>query len=494
MVVEHPSLMAVSPLNPDEFAGTGELFAAAARVYGDRIAYVDRGERIGFAEWYRRSQTVAAQMRSRGVGVGEVVALLLPSGIDYAVCYGAAALLGAITAGINPRLGPYEVIGILARADPALVVVDEVTVKAELAGCPTLRRAELASAVGAVVTPAVTTRSDPVALIFSSGTTGQPKGAIFDGDNLAAGALASGVMSEPFDRRLTSTPFSHAGYMFKLWDQLVWGSTLVIPDTPWSVQSMVARLTDERITVAGAVPTQWEKLLDSDVSRESLGHLRIGVVASAPASPELVRRVGERIGVPLVVRYAMTECPTISGTDPDDPPDLLCTTVGRPAPGMAVRINDGLVEVSGPCVMREYWRQPDLTAETVRDGWLRTGDVGEIGEDGCLRLLGRSGDMYIRGGFNVHPLEVERVLARHPGVARVAVVSRPAPVIGEIGVAFVVPAGEPPSLLDVRRWVSDRLADYKAPDELVIVDELPLTAMLKPDRAALRRRLEAESG
>jgi acyl-CoA synthetase (AMP-forming)/AMP-acid ligase II len=296
-------------------------------------------------------------------------------------------------------------------------------------------------------------------------------------------------MSAPNDRRLTPTPFAHAGYMFKLWDQLVWGSTLVVPATPWSARAMFDVLRDERVTVAGAVPTQWAKLLDVDgVTREALPHLRIGVVATAPAPPDLVRGVAERIGVPLVVRYAMTECPTICGTDPTDAPETQFRTVGRPALGMEVRIGTGgLVEVSGSCVMRGYWRNPELTAEVLEDGWFRTGDVGVLGVDGNLTLVGRSGDMYIRGGYNVHPGEVERVLAGHVGVKHVAVVGRSAPVIGELGVACVVPvdAAVPPTLAELRARVTGELADYKAPDELLIVEELPLTAMLKPDRVAI---------
>jgi acyl-CoA synthetase (AMP-forming)/AMP-acid ligase II len=156
---------------------------------------------------------------------------------------------------------------------------------------------------------------------------------------------------------------------------------------------------------------------------------------------------------------------------------------------MAVRIApDGGVEVSGPCVMRGYWRHPELTAEVLRDGWLRTGDVGVLGDDSNLTLIGRHGDMYIRGGYNVHPGEVERALAGHPAVKQAAVVGRSAPVIGELGVAVVVPAdaADPPTLADLRTHVAADLADYKAPDELLVVDELPLTAMLKPDRVALR--------
>src|SRR5690606_41215297 len=123
-------------------------------------------------------------------------------------------------------------------------------------------------------------RQDPVALVFTSGTTGTPKGAVFDADRLAAGAAAAGVMSAPYDRRLTSTPFAHAGYMFKLWDQLVWGSTLVVPPTPWSAQGMFSVLRDEQITVAGAVPHDWATLLEVDgVCRLSLAHLSIRVLA-----------------------------------------------------------------------------------------------------------------------------------------------------------------------------------------------------------------------
>jgi acyl-CoA synthetase (AMP-forming)/AMP-acid ligase II len=471
------------------FANTRELLEAAAEVHGDREAYVEPGARITFARWIARARAVAAQFLELGVGKGDVVMLWLPSGIDYAICYAAAAMIGAITAGLNPRLGRREIESILAQTDPALLVADP-SLGGLPDGSPILERADMADAVAVALPPVELTRRDPVALIFTSGTTGTPKGAVYDADRLAAGAAAAGVMSAPYDRRLTSTPFAHAGYMFKLWDQLLWGSTLVIPPTPWSAQGMFDVLRSERVTVAGGVPTQWAKLLEiDDVSRKTLPHVRIGIVATAPASRELVSRVAERIGVPLVVRYAMTECPTICGTEPDDSPETQFRTVGRPAPGTDIRIGaDGVVEVRGPCVMRGYWRNPELTAQVLADGWLRTGDIGTLGDDGNLTLIGRSGDMYIRGGYNVHPGEVERVLTAHVRVKQAAVLGRSAPVIGELGVAVVVPAdGEPPpTLAELRSFVAADLSDYKAPDELLVVDELPLTAMFKPDRAALR--------
>ncbi len=479
-----------APLSSD-VDDTRSMLEAAAAAHGDREAYVEPGARTTYAGWIGRARSVATQFADLGVGKGDVVALWLPSGIDYATCYAAAAMIGAITTGLNPRLGRREIESILCQADPALIVADERLGPLPDTAGRVLARTSLSTDTSGSAPPAVKlTRRHPVALIFTSGTTGVPKGAVFDAEGLAAGAAASGVMSAPYDRRLTSTPFAHAGYMFKLWDQLVWGSALVVPPAPWSAQGMFDVLRDERVTVAGAVPTQWAKLLDVEgVSPQALPHLRIGIAATAPAPPELVRRVAERIGVPLVVRYAMTECPTICGTEPTDAPEVQFRTVGRPAAGMEVRVGpDGGVEVSGPCVMRGYWRKPELTAGVLRNGWLRTGDIGVLGADGNLTLVGRRGDMYIRGGYNVHPGEVERALASHPNVKQAAVVGRSAPVIGEIGVACVVPAdaAAPPTLAELRAHVAGELADYKAPDELLIVDELPLTAMLKPDRLALR--------
>lgn len=144
--------------------------------------------------------------------------------------------------------------------------------------------------------------------------------------------------------------------------------------------------------------------------------------------------------------------------------------------------------------MRGYWGEPELTSQVLDpDGWLTSSDLGSLDPQGNLVLAGRVDDLYIRGGYNVYPLEVEHVLSEHPGVDQVAVVGVAAPVIGEIGVAFVVPADpqQPPTLAELRNWVSERLADYKAPDRVDIVDQLPLTAMSKIDKAALRHRATA---
>jgi acyl-CoA synthetase (AMP-forming)/AMP-acid ligase II len=500
--------MSAPPVVPAEQPTLADAMDAAVRVHGDRQAYVEGDRRITFAEWVRAADGLAAVLVDRGVGPGDVVALMLPSSIDYAIAFAAVIRLGGVATGINNRLGPSEVRAIFEQAGPALVIRDDsLDLPPVPDGVPVLGRDELSAAtlhpgLGARRRPG--SRSDPAVIIWTSGTTGVPKGAWFDHDNLASAIEAAGVLNAPGDRQLAATPFPHAGYMFKLWAQFASGSTLVISPTPWRADETLRLLVEERITVAAAVPTQWAKLVElAGVADADLSHLRIGVSATAPCPPALARAVTARIGCPLVVRYAMTESPSITGTEPDDPSEVQFATVGRAQTGMEIAVVDdaglpvpagevGRVRVRGTCVMRGYWGAPELTAEALPgDGWLRSGDYGYLTDRGDLVLVGRANDMYIRGGYNVYPVEVERVLAEHAGVAQVSVVGHPSPVIGEIGVAFVVPTdpSRPPQLDALRQLVAGSLADYKRPDRLEIVDALPLTAMAKVDKRSLRASL-----
>lgn len=484
----------------------GETMDEAARVHSDIEAYVDGDRRLTFREWGERSESVAVELRRRGIGPGDVVALWLPSGIDFAIVYVAALRLGAVVTALNPRLGADEVAGIFETCDPAVVVCSSLDTAADAGSRPRVAASELCR-VGhsRLEAPWQGRAKDPAVIIWTSGSTGRPKGAWFDHAGLAAAVHSSGVLGGWRERRLVSTPFAHAGYMAKVWEQLVSGATLVLSPQPWSAAGMARMLRDERIDLAGGVPTMWAKLLElpeRDLGR--LDDLRVGVSATAPASPELAEAVAARLGVPLVVRYAMSESPSITGTEPDDSPEVQWRTVGRPQWGIRLRIADeegnelcpghvGEVQVRGPGVMRGYWRDEEMTSAAFLDGWLRTGDLGFLREDGNLVLVGRMKELYIRGGYNVYPLEVENVLARHPGVAQVAVVGVPAPVIGEIGYAFVLPTNptQPPSRNELRDFVKSTLADYKAPDEVVVVDEMPMNQMLKVDKPALIARAQA---
>ncbi len=494
------------------FATLPEALEAAALQHGDRDAFIDGDTRLSFAQWYRSADALASVMVQHGVRPGDRVAIVLPSSIDYSITYAAVLIAGGIASGISLRLGPREFDTIMAKTDPALLVIDRTSLPFGLPDryqpVPVLEQADLAAAyqrqpLGAA--RPLRQPDDPAVIVWTSGTTGIPKGAWFDHRNLEAAVRSAGVMSAPYDRRLVGTPFQHAGYMAKIWDQIAWGSAMIISPVPWTAASMLRNIVEQRITVAGGVPTQWAKLLEQPgVDAADFSHVRLGLVATAPASPDLIERVSGLLGCPLIVRYAMTESPSITGTEPGDDAEVLYRTVGRPQDGMTVDVvavaedgsalvqpvgEVGRVRVQGSCVMRGYWADEAMTAE-VLDHELRltSSDLGYFDTDGNLHLVGRSSDMYIRGGYNVYPLEVENVLAEHSGVAAASIVGLPAPVIGEIGVAFVVPAdpAAPPSLDELRSFVKERLADYKAPDSMLLVGALPLTPMLKIDKAQLR--------
>jgi acyl-CoA synthetase (AMP-forming)/AMP-acid ligase II len=223
------------------------------------------------------------------------------------------------------------------------------------------------------------------------------------------------------------------------------------------------------------------------------------IMGGGSSSPALVEEARRRFDAAYSIRYSSTESGgigTATAFDADDEEALF--TVGRPRPGVEVAIHGeddrpllqgeiGEVVLRSPTMMREYWRDAEATAVALAGGWLHTGDLGALDGRGCLRLAGRAKEMYVRGGYNVFPMEVEGILASHPLVRDVAVVPRPDAVMGEIGVAVVVPRdpAHVPSLDDLRAHTSDRLAGYKLPEAMRIVPELPLTAMNKVDRASL---------
>ena len=485
--------------------------AAAAR-FGDTPAFVAAaGWALTYADLDRRSDAVAGALAARGVAEGDLVALVLPSTPDYLVAYAAVAKLGAITAGVNPRLTEPERSAVLEVAGPALVVTTAdlaptdptaPVLVIEPAGDPSSLFADLVAEGHAP--PLLADPDDPervVAVVFTSGTTGRPKGAVFTNRELAA-ITASDVGDQwgGGGAMLASTQFAHIGFMTKLPWYLRLGTTTYLLDR-WRAGDVLRLVSEQRMASVGGVAPQVALMLrDPDFDRYDLSSVQTIVMGGALSPPALVREARERFGAAYSIRYSSTESGGVgTGTAFDADDDEAFFTVGRPRGDVQIEIRDedgtpvpdgevGELCLRSSCMMRGYWNDPVATAETIRDGWIHTGDLARIDERGLLRLAGRSKEMFIRGGYNVYPLEVEAVLASHPAVLDVAVIPREDDVLGEIGVAVVVTQrGAPaPSLADLRAFGAERLASYKLPEAVEHLDELPLTAMQKVDRRALR--------
>ncbi|MGQ0832207.1 MAG: class I adenylate-forming enzyme family protein [Microthrixaceae bacterium] len=473
---------------------------AAARRFGDRTALVDPdGTRVSYADLDRASDEVAAGMAHAGVGPGDVVLLRLASDSRYVIAYAAAAKIGAITAGVNPRLAPPEQAAVAAEAGGALTLASADDVEA-------LRRRDAADPPSRLAEDP----ERPVALVFTSGTTGQPKGALFRDRQLAAAtridvADAWGDPSAPPTPMLAGTQFAHVGFMTKLPWYLRLGTTTHILGR-WRAADALAVIAEQRIPSVGGVAPQFALFLKEDLESYDLDCVQTLIVGGAASPPAMVREARERFGAAYSIRYSSTEsggCGTGTPFDADD--DVALHTVGTPRGGIEVGVHDddgndlpvgevGEVWLRSPTTMSEYWCDADATAAAFHGDWLRTGDLGLIDDRGNLRLAGRKKEMFIRGGYNVYPAQVESALAEHPLVSDVAVVPRPHDVMGEIGVAVIVPADtdRPPSLDDVRGFLAPQLAAYKLPEAIRIVDALPLTPMQKIDRRALAATEAAE--
>ncbi len=466
--------------------------AAAAR-FGPAPVFVDpHGQSFSFADLDRQSDEVATGLAAAGIGPGTVLGLALDAGTPYVVAYVAAAKLGAATAGVNPRLTPAERERLLEVVQPTLVLTEGPEVASYgVAGAP----------------PPPDLAPDPdrlVAVVFTSGTTGMPKGATFTNRQLEAITLADvGEGWGGGGAGVGATSLAHVGFMTKLGGHLRRGGCSFLLHR-WTAEKAMRLVNVHRMTNLGGVPTQLALLLrHPDLDRYDLSSVQSVVLGGGPAPLPLLREAVERLGAPVSVRYSSTEsggCGT--GTAFEDPLDdelgvglprgpvelSIRTDAGEPAPVGDV----GEICLRSPTAMTGYYRNPEATAAAFwPDGYVRTGDLGYVNERGRLFLAGRSKEMYVRGGYNVYPMEVEAVLLDHPGVAAVAVVARPDEVLGEQGVAVVVPAegARPPSLDDLRAFARDRLSSYKLPDEVRPVDALPLTAGDKVDRRALETLL-----
>jgi len=488
-----------------------ELVHDAASRWGDTTAVVSpQGWAVSYDRLDALATEVTAGLAGLGIGDGDVVALALPSSPAHHVLWAALARLGAISAGVNSRLTASERTVVLDRAGSAMVITTDdlasgrpeevvVSVDAEDSFLLPLRRKD------APPPPPSFDLDRPVAIVFTSGTTGSPRGAVFCGRQLAAiTAIDTAGRWGGGGRSLGATPLAHLGPTTKFWGTLMRGGTTHLVQR-WSPGTALALTSEHDMTAIAGIPTQLALMLaHPDFERTDLTSVIGILIGGGPATPELIREARRRIGAPVATRYACTEAGIGLGTAFDADPIDAEVSVGRPQPGVAMSVRGpggaplpngevGEVGLRSDAVMSCYWNDPVATrAAFWPDGFVRTGDLGMIDPAGRLRLMGRSTEMYVRGGYNIHPLEVEAALSRHPAVTQVAVVGIPDDIMGEIGVAvIVVTPGQPAPSLDELRSASQDLGSHKRPDRLVITQTLPLTAMDKVDRRALTAMIGA---
>jgi acyl-CoA synthetase (AMP-forming)/AMP-acid ligase II len=530
------------------------LIERACAEFPERVAIEEGALRMRYRELAVAAERVAAALIASDVESGDRVAIWMPNRYEWLVLALGCSLAGATLVPINTRFKAEEAGYLLAKSRArVLFTVSEFLgtryldalaaahggrssgtgrgSSRPIEGLPTLERVVLvgAEADGAdaleqflthrVETAAVRARARGVEpehvsdLMFTSGTTGRPKGvATTHGQNIRAfRAWRDAVGLVPDDRYLVVSPFFHAfGYKAGFLACLMTGSTL-LPHAVFDAEQVLGRLQRESITVLPGPPALYQSLLSHpQLGAAKLPPLRLAVTGAAVVPLELVERMKRELGFQTIITgYGLTEsCGIATMCRASDDLRTIATTSGRAIEGVEVRVVDaaghevpretpGEVVIRGYNVMQGYFEAPEATREVIdREGFLHTGDIGVMDAAGNLRITDRLKDMYIAGGFNCYPAEIERVLATHPGVAQVAVIGIPDARLGEVGMAFIVPrAGYFADAANDSQWSAplhefcrERMANYKVPRRFAIVPELPLNASGKVVKGLLRER------
>ncbi|MFI7344201.1 FadD3 family acyl-CoA ligase [Streptomyces sp. NPDC050085] len=510
-----------------------ELVWDAAEGFGGLEAVVEGRTRITFAELGERVERAAAACLATGIEPGDRVAIWAPNTLDWIVSALGAVSAGAVLIPLNTRFKGAEAADILARSRSRLLFVTGTFLGTSYVA--SLRRAQEAGAqlphleqvvvladsapeaagfrtwkeflaAGDKVTgeevrerAALVAPSSPSDIIFTSGTTGRPKGAVITHAQTLRGyeiwADLAGLREG--DRYLIINPFFHTfGYKAGIIACLMRGATMV-PQPVFNVDTALANIAAERISVLPGPPTLHQSLLDHPGrDAHDLSALRLVVTGAAVVPLRLVERLHGELHIEAVLTaYGLTEASGIvTMCRRGDPAERIAATSGRAIPGTEVRVDSaapgepGEVLVRGFNVMREYFEDPAATAEAVSpDGWLRTGDVGVMDAEGYLRITDRIKDMFIVGGFNAYPAEIEQLLGLHPDVADVAVVGVPDGRLGEVGKAYVVRRrGSVLTADDLIAWARREMANFKVPREVAFVAELPRNASGKVVKGELR--------
>jgi acyl-CoA synthetase (AMP-forming)/AMP-acid ligase II len=502
----------------------------AARLYGHTAAIVgEDGAVLSYVGLGRQVTHVARSLIGLGIRRGDTVAIWAPNCSEWIAAALGVQMAGAVLVPLNTRLRAGEA-GYILRASraqllftvgdflgndyplmlegedlPALkhiVCISGRSTADATAWSDFLAKAEGITAAAARARLDATGADDLSDILFTSGTTGRPKGVMTThGQNLRQYAIYSAKLGlRRSDRYLIVNPFFHVfGYKAGWLIALMRGAA-IYPVAKFDVVATLERIARDRITYLPGPPTLFQSLLGGPYKTFDLSSLRLSITGAATVPVELVRRMRTDLHVATVLTaYGLTEsCGVVTMCSPDDDAETVASTAGKPIPGISMRLvgdsgldvpvgTPGEIWVRGDCVMRGYLDEPGATAEAIdADGWLRTGDVGTLGAHGNLRITGRKKEMFIVGGFNCYPAEIENILLSHPAVAEAAVIGIADDRLGEVGKAFVVPkAGMESDAEAIIGWCRASMANYKVPRVIEFRESLPKTPSGKIEKFRL---------
>lgn len=524
----------IDPLNTT----LGQALDAAAAAHGSRSALIAGEQELTYAALAERVDRLAGGLAELGLRPGDHLAVWLISSLEWVLLELAAARLGLVVVPISTRYRPTEVEYILRQSDAAALVlgdrwrsIDFLALLEQLGvgrgAYPALRHVvvhgtrlppgatALADLLGAAPLPAerrpVVQPGDPLFILYTSGTTGFPKGAMLSHRNAISNAFAMGerMRFSERDRLLLCPPLFHVfGCLNGVISVLTHGASLVIQEA-FEAGEALELLERHACTAIFGTATMFHMLLEHpNLERTRRPQLRTGMIGSMPVPDVTMRGIVERLGAAEICNsYGQTEASVSLLTEAGAGLAVLLRGVGPPLPGVEVKVIDpatgrevapgeeGEICVRGPHLMLGYYKQPEKTAEAVdTEGWLHSGDLGRQVDDGLYRITGRIKDMYISGGLKIYPAEVENALYQHPAVLQAAVVGVPEPRLGEVGHAFVqLRPGREVTAEELIAFVRERLASYKAPRYVSFVDRFPTTANGKIQKFRLREQAAASA-
>lgn len=515
------------------------MLAAAAQRYGDRPAVVETGRSISYQQLRALAQQAARALMALGVGFGDRVAVWAPNQSEWMIAACGVHAAGAVLVPLNTRMKGAEAADILARSGTKVLVsvgdflgnyypdllgqhrpssLSHVVVlgkqlqpSADMVWDDFMAHAQATTPEAQQAREAQIAPSDTADLMFTSGTTGRPKGVMcaHQPTILAFKAWSSVVGLREGDHYLIVNPFFHAfGYKAGWVAALLQGAT-VYPEQVFEAEAILRRIQDDQINFLPGPPTLFLTMLSHpNLKGFDLSSLHSSVTGAATVPPILIRRMREELGIANVTTaYGLTECGGCATLcEPADDVDTVASTCGKALPGTEVRCVDeqgrtvaageaGEVLLRGYHIMEGYFEDDQATLEAIdADGWLHTGDVGVLDARGYLRITDRLKDMFIVGGFNCYPAEIERILSEHPDVAQVAVLGVPDERMGEVGCACVmVHPGKPFDKDAFISWCRANMANYKVPRFVIEVDSLPVNASNKVQKRELRTLVQQVS-